>query len=155
MPESRGKQLADLTGVVPLQLTDDLRSAFEDYVSSAITKFGVPGAAVEVIQGERGWLSPRLRGQGARRHPTGHGGLHGWYRQAAADADGSGQPDWARADIIFEPAGSTGNCRRGGRVPGNARQAALIRLFGLDFTADQGTPSPRSGPLLGTPPQAG
>jgi CubicO group peptidase (beta-lactamase class C family) len=46
----RGR-LADLTEVVPRQLVDDRRSGFEDYVSTAITKFGVPGAAVAVIQG--------------------------------------------------------------------------------------------------------
>jgi CubicO group peptidase (beta-lactamase class C family) len=47
----RGRRLADLTGVVPRQLVGDHRSTFESYVSTAITKFGVPGAAVAVIQG--------------------------------------------------------------------------------------------------------
>jgi CubicO group peptidase (beta-lactamase class C family) len=37
--------------VVPRQLVGDRRSTFESYVSTAITKFGVPGAAVAVIQG--------------------------------------------------------------------------------------------------------
>ena len=46
----RGEQLADLTGAVPLQLTRDRRSAFGSYLSKAITRFGVPGAAVAVIQ---------------------------------------------------------------------------------------------------------
>ena len=45
----RGEQLADLTGAV-LQLTGDRRSAFEGYSSKAITRFGVLGAAVAVIQ---------------------------------------------------------------------------------------------------------
>jgi CubicO group peptidase (beta-lactamase class C family) len=47
----RGKRLADLTGVMPGQLVGKHRSTFESYVSTAITKFGVPGAAVAVIQG--------------------------------------------------------------------------------------------------------
>jgi CubicO group peptidase (beta-lactamase class C family) len=47
----RGWRSADLTGVVPHQLVGDHRSTFESYVSTAITKFGVPGAAVAVIQG--------------------------------------------------------------------------------------------------------
>jgi CubicO group peptidase (beta-lactamase class C family) len=51
MPEPRRTQLADLTGVVPLKLTDDRRSAFEGHVSRAIRNFGVPGEAVAVIQG--------------------------------------------------------------------------------------------------------
>jgi len=46
----RGEQLADLTGAVPLQLSGDRRSAFEGYSSKAITRFGVLGAAVAVIQ---------------------------------------------------------------------------------------------------------
>ena len=46
----RGKQSADLIGVVPLRLADDRRAAFEGYLSEAITRFGVPGAAVAVIQ---------------------------------------------------------------------------------------------------------
>ena len=148
MPESRGKQSADLTGVVPLQLTDDLRSAFEGYVSSAITKFGVPGAAVAVIQGgEVGYL----RGFGVKE-------LGGTQPATVGFTGGTGKPRLTltvpdnptgpEQTYIFGPAGSTGNCRRG-RVPGNARQAALIRLFGLDFTADQGTPLPRSGPHPG------
>jgi CubicO group peptidase (beta-lactamase class C family) len=48
---SRGKQAVGLTAVAPLQLTGDRRSAFEGYLSKAITRFGVPGAAVAVIQG--------------------------------------------------------------------------------------------------------
>ena len=48
---SRGKQAVGLTGVAPLQLTGDRRSAFEGYLSKAITRFGMPGAAVAVIQG--------------------------------------------------------------------------------------------------------
>jgi CubicO group peptidase (beta-lactamase class C family) len=36
---------------MPRQLTDDRRSTFEGYLSAAITKFGVPGAAVAVIHG--------------------------------------------------------------------------------------------------------
>jgi CubicO group peptidase (beta-lactamase class C family) len=47
----RGKQAVNLTGVAPLQLTGDRRSAFEGYLSKAIRRFGVPGAAVAVIQG--------------------------------------------------------------------------------------------------------
>jgi CubicO group peptidase (beta-lactamase class C family) len=43
--------MAGQTGVVPLQLTDELRSTFEGYVASGITKFNVPGAAVAVIHG--------------------------------------------------------------------------------------------------------
>jgi hypothetical protein len=50
MLKRRGEQLADLTGAVPLQLTRDRRSAFGGYLSKAITRFGVPGAAVAVIQ---------------------------------------------------------------------------------------------------------
>ena len=50
-PAPRGKQSVDLTGVAPLQLTGDRRSAFENYLSEAITRYGVPGAAVAVIQG--------------------------------------------------------------------------------------------------------
>jgi CubicO group peptidase (beta-lactamase class C family) len=46
----RGKQSADLIGVVPLRLADNRRAAFEGYLSEAITRFGVPGAAVAVIQ---------------------------------------------------------------------------------------------------------
>lgn len=46
----RGKQAIDLSGVAPLQLTGDRRSAFEGYLSNAVTRFGVPGAAVAVIQ---------------------------------------------------------------------------------------------------------
>jgi CubicO group peptidase (beta-lactamase class C family) len=46
----RGEQLADLTGAVPLQRSGDRRSAFEGYLSKAITRFGVPGAAVAVLQ---------------------------------------------------------------------------------------------------------
>jgi CubicO group peptidase (beta-lactamase class C family) len=46
----RGKQSADLIGVVPHRLADDRRAAFEGYLSEAITRFGVPGAAVAVIQ---------------------------------------------------------------------------------------------------------
>jgi CubicO group peptidase (beta-lactamase class C family) len=45
----RGKQSADLLAV-PLRLADDRRAAFEGYFSEAITRFGVPGAAVAVIQ---------------------------------------------------------------------------------------------------------
>jgi CubicO group peptidase (beta-lactamase class C family) len=47
----RGKQSVNLTGVAPLQLTGDRHSAFEGYLSNAIRRFGVPGAAVAVIQG--------------------------------------------------------------------------------------------------------
>jgi CubicO group peptidase (beta-lactamase class C family) len=46
----RGKQSADLIGVVPFRLADDRRAAFEGYLSEAIPRFGVPGAAVAVIQ---------------------------------------------------------------------------------------------------------
>lgn len=46
----RGKQAIDLSGVAPLQLTGDRRSAFEGYLSNAVTRFGVPGAALAVIQ---------------------------------------------------------------------------------------------------------
>jgi CubicO group peptidase (beta-lactamase class C family) len=54
----RGRRSADLTGVVPRQLVGDRRSTFESYVSTATTKFGVPGAAVAVIQvGEVSYLS--------------------------------------------------------------------------------------------------
>jgi CubicO group peptidase (beta-lactamase class C family) len=53
----RGNQSADLIGVVPLRLADDRRAAFEGYLSEAITLFGVPGAAVAVIQdGEVSYL---------------------------------------------------------------------------------------------------
>ena len=41
----------DLMGVVPLRLADDHRAVFEGYLSKATTRFGVPGAAVAVIQG--------------------------------------------------------------------------------------------------------
>jgi hypothetical protein len=51
MPEPPRKWSADLTGVMPLRLCDDRFSAFDRHVSRAITKFGVPGAAVAVIQG--------------------------------------------------------------------------------------------------------
>src|SRR5215204_5140005 len=47
----RGKQSADPIGVVPLRLADDRRAAYEGYLSKAITRFGMPGAAVAVIQG--------------------------------------------------------------------------------------------------------
>jgi CubicO group peptidase (beta-lactamase class C family) len=50
-PAPRGKQSGDLTGAAPLQLTGDRRSVFEGYLSKAITRYGVPGAAVAVIQG--------------------------------------------------------------------------------------------------------
>jgi CubicO group peptidase (beta-lactamase class C family) len=50
-PAPRGKQSVDLSGVAALQLTGDRRSAFEGYLSDAITRYGVPGAAVAVIQG--------------------------------------------------------------------------------------------------------
>jgi hypothetical protein len=45
----RGKQAVDLAGVAPLQLIGNRRSAFDGYLSKAITRFGVPGAAVAVI----------------------------------------------------------------------------------------------------------
>jgi CubicO group peptidase (beta-lactamase class C family) len=47
----RGTQAVDLAGVAPLQLIGHRRSAFDGYLSKAITRFGVPGAAVAVIQG--------------------------------------------------------------------------------------------------------
>jgi CubicO group peptidase (beta-lactamase class C family) len=50
-PAPRGRQSVDLTGVAPLPLTGDRRSAFEGYLSKAITRFGIPGAAVAIIQG--------------------------------------------------------------------------------------------------------
>jgi CubicO group peptidase (beta-lactamase class C family) len=50
-PAPGGRQSVDLTGVAPLPLTGDRRSAFEGYLSKAFTRFGVPGAAVAVIQG--------------------------------------------------------------------------------------------------------
>jgi CubicO group peptidase (beta-lactamase class C family) len=59
----RGKQSADLIGVVPLRLADDRRAAFEGYLSEAITRFGVPGAAVAVIQDGEGTY---LRGFGVK-----------------------------------------------------------------------------------------
>jgi CubicO group peptidase (beta-lactamase class C family) len=59
----RGKQSVNLTGVAPLQLTGDRRSAFEGYLSKAIRRFGVPGAAVAVIQGGK---VPYLRGFGLK-----------------------------------------------------------------------------------------
>ena len=51
MPEPQREQSVDLRRAVPLELSDERRSAFEGYVSSAITTFGVPGAAVGVIVG--------------------------------------------------------------------------------------------------------
>jgi CubicO group peptidase (beta-lactamase class C family) len=59
----RGKQSADLIGVVPLRLADDRRAVFEGYLSEAITRFGVPGAAVAVVQGGE---VTYLRGFGVR-----------------------------------------------------------------------------------------
>jgi hypothetical protein len=52
---------------------------------------------------------------------------------------------------------------REGRVQVSLRSASrgglerryLLSVSASDFTADQGTPSPRSGPPLGTPPQGG
>src|SRR5215211_1337305 len=51
MPEPQREQSVDLRRAVPLELSDERRSAFQGYVSSAITTFGVPGAAVGVIVG--------------------------------------------------------------------------------------------------------
>jgi hypothetical protein len=48
---------------MPLQLRDDCCSAFEGYVSRAITKFGVPGAAVAVM----GLEVRYLRGFGVKK----------------------------------------------------------------------------------------
>jgi CubicO group peptidase (beta-lactamase class C family) len=42
---------ADLTGVTPLPLTGERRAAFEAYVADAMTRLGVLGASVAVIQG--------------------------------------------------------------------------------------------------------
>jgi CubicO group peptidase (beta-lactamase class C family) len=40
----------DLAGVAPLPLTGERRAAFEAYVADALHRFGVPGAAVAVVQ---------------------------------------------------------------------------------------------------------
>ena len=40
----------DLTGVAPLLLTGERRTTFETYVADAISRFGVPGASVAVVQ---------------------------------------------------------------------------------------------------------
>jgi DNA-binding NarL/FixJ family response regulator len=54
--------LADRTGAVPLQLTGDRRSAFEGYLSKAITRCGVPGAAgARCVLQLRGLSRPRPR----------------------------------------------------------------------------------------------
>jgi CubicO group peptidase (beta-lactamase class C family) len=45
-PESR----ADLTGATPLPLTGKRRAEFEAYVADALNRFGVPGAAVAVVE---------------------------------------------------------------------------------------------------------
>ena len=63
-PAPRGKQSVDFTGVAPLPLTGDRRSAFEGYVSQAITRFGIPGAAVAIIQGSE---VAYLRGLGVKK----------------------------------------------------------------------------------------
>src|SRR4029450_13869014 len=62
-PAPRGKQSVDLSGVAAPQLPGDRRSAFEGYLSDAITRYGVPGAAVAVIQGGEGAY---LRGVGVK-----------------------------------------------------------------------------------------
>ena len=41
---------ADLTGVEPLRLTDDLLAEFEVYILDAMKLFNIPGAAVSVVQ---------------------------------------------------------------------------------------------------------
>ncbi len=41
---------ADLTGAAPLPLTGTRRAAFEAYVADALYRFGVPGAAVAVVE---------------------------------------------------------------------------------------------------------
>jgi CubicO group peptidase (beta-lactamase class C family) len=49
-PAAGGAASADLRGAAPLALTGDRRSAFEAYVAHALHEFGVPGAAVAVVQ---------------------------------------------------------------------------------------------------------
>ncbi len=44
---------ADLGGVAPLPLTGERRAAFEAYVAEALHRFGVPGAAVAVVEDGR------------------------------------------------------------------------------------------------------
>src|SRR3954470_10366538 len=46
----RTEEQPDLAGVAPLLLTGERRTTFEAYVADAITRFGVPGAAVAVVQ---------------------------------------------------------------------------------------------------------
>ncbi len=41
---------SDLTGALPLPLTGKRRAAFEAYIADALYRFGVPGAAVAVVQ---------------------------------------------------------------------------------------------------------
>jgi CubicO group peptidase (beta-lactamase class C family) len=54
---ARGERVAtpaapqpDLTGVTPLPLTGERRAAFEAYVARALAAYGVPGAAIAVVQ---------------------------------------------------------------------------------------------------------
>ena len=62
-----GVDLADLTGVAPRQLTDELLAEFETYVASSLDQFAIPGAAVAIVQDgavvyEQGFGVRELRG---------------------------------------------------------------------------------------------
>jgi CubicO group peptidase (beta-lactamase class C family) len=49
-PETITASRSDLTGATPLPLTGKRRAAFEAYIAEALYRFGVPGAAIAVVQ---------------------------------------------------------------------------------------------------------
>jgi CubicO group peptidase (beta-lactamase class C family) len=51
IPEAADSSIADLRGVDPLPLTDDLSAELEAYIIDAMDRFQVPGAAVAIVQG--------------------------------------------------------------------------------------------------------